>query len=152
MHRFFSHTLLLGSLLGLLVGCGEVVPGGSGSIAGTVTAPAGGNVAGTRVIACFNNEPGCEQLDVTIEESGSAAAYEIDRLPRGSYGVIALKDVNGDGDARDIGDYFGMYESAPGIAELVTPPVSEVGIQLRLLTGAMQSVPEAVLELSSRAP
>ncbi len=152
MHRFFSHTLLLGGFLGLLAGCGEVVPGGSGSIAGTVTAPAGGDVVGTRVIACYNNQPDCGQLDVTIGESGSAAAYEIDRLPGGSYGVVALKDVNGDGDVGDIGDYFGMYESAPGIAELVEPPASGVGIQLRQLTGDTQSVPKAVLELSSRAP
>lgn len=152
MRRFIGHTLLFGGLLGLLVGCGEVVSGGNGSIVGTVTAPAGGDVAGTRVYACFADEPGCEFLDVTVERSGSSAAYQLLNLPSGSYGVYALKDANGDGDAVDSGDYYGFYQLIPGTAELVTPPASGVDIQLRLLTGNTQKVPEAVRELGNRAP
>ncbi len=152
MHRFFSHTLLLGGLLGLLVGCGEVVPGGNGSIAGTVTAPAVGNVFGTEVIACVGGKPGCERLSVMLDETGSSAAYQIDNLASGSYSIIALKDVNGDGDALDIGDYYGVSRSADGSPELVTPPASGVDIQMMVLTDRVQQVPEAVRKLSAETP
>lgn len=151
MHRFIGHTLLLGSLLGLLVGCGEVVPGGNGNIAGTVTAPAGGDVAGTRVYACLANDPNCESLNVAVEQSGSSAAYRIFNLASGSYGVIALKDVDGDGNP-GIGDYYGNYKAADGRPGLVTPPESGVDIQMMVLTDPAHQVPQAVRELSDQAP
>jgi hypothetical protein len=148
MRGLMRHSLLLGGLFGLLVGCGEM--GGGSSISGMVTAPAGGDVAGTEVVACFVNEPGCARLSVEIETSGTTGSYKIDNLPNGSYGVIALKDANDDGDSSDAGDYYGSYADASGQAVLVTPPASGIDIQLLLLTDAAQDIPEAVRELSAR--
>ena len=87
------HILLWGSLLGLLVGCGQV-PGGAG-ISGTVRAPAGEDVAGTRVFACYENERGCASLG-EVKTYGVGSVRQIINLAQlapGSYGVYAFKDA-----------------------------------------------------------
>lgn len=145
MRRFVNHTLLWG-VLGLLTGCGEIL-GEAGNISGTVSAPAGGDVLGTDVFACFANQEGCEQVGITIEQAGAAANYTLSGLPRGSYGVYAFKDVDGDG-VPENGDAYGYY-STDDRATLVTPPAIDINIRMYTLTGATTALPEVLNELIS---
>jgi hypothetical protein len=55
---------------------------GPGAISGTVTAPAGGDVNGTLVVACDDDD--CPVAAV-IETSGSSATYTISNVPAGQY-------------------------------------------------------------------
>ena len=144
MYRLKSRTLLWGGLLGLLAGCGQV-PGGTGTISGVVSAPAGGDVSGTEVFACFANEDGCERLGLTIEQAGATAAYRLSGLPSGSYGVYALKDADSDGVA-DNGDFFGYYSRALGEPALVRPPATGIDIEMTELTGAASALPRPLRE------
>ena len=146
MRRFVNRTLLFGGLMGLLVGCGEIL-GEAGSISGTVSAPTGGDVSGTDVFACFANRDGCERLGITVEQTGSTAGYTLSGLPRGSYGVYAFKDVDGDG-VPENGDAFGHY-STDNQTTLVTPPATDVDIEMYTLTGATPALPEVLNELVS---
>lgn len=146
MRRTLRHTLLCGSLLGLLVGCGQV-PGGAGSISGTVSAPSGEDVTGTQVFACYQNEDDCDSLGrVNITESAASATYQLGSLPPGSYGIYALKDANNDGNSSGNSDFFGYYSVSAGEPSLVTPPAENIDIQMTLLTGASK-VPQAILQL-----
>ena len=150
MNRIARHILLWGSLLGLLVGCGQMP--GTGSISGTVRAPIGGDVAGTRVFACYENERGCNFLgEVTVTESDTSASYQLGRLAAGSYGVYASKDVNGDGVMSGNGDFFGYYSPNAGQSSLVTPPAESIDIQMTVLTGAGR-VPQVIQELNLANP
>ena len=150
MNRIASHILLWGSLLGLLVGCGQL-PGGS-SISGTVRAPTGGDVAGTRVFACYENENNCDSLgEVEIIESGMSAPYQLGRLTVGRYGVYALKDTNGDGNMSGNGDFYGYYNPVAGQSSLVTPPTENINIQMTVLTGTSR-VPQIIQELNLANP
>ena len=151
MRRILRHSLLWGSLLGLLVGCGQV-PGGAGSISGTVSAPVGEDVAGTQVFACYQNEVDCDSLGrVNITESSASATYQLGNLPPGSYGIYAFKDVNGDGDATGNGDFYGFYNPVAGESSLVTPPAENIDIQMTILTG-VGTVPRVIHELSTKTP
>lgn len=145
MQRLKSRTLLFGGLLGLLVGCGEVL-GGAG-ISGTVSAPVGGDVAGTQVFACYENEDGCAMLGkVQLTQPGASAPYQLGSLPRGRYGVYALKELDGQ-------DYFGYYTPAPREVGLVTPPADGIDIQMTAFPDAERSsLPQKIRELSERTP
>jgi len=147
-----GRAALLVGLLGLLGACGEALPVGPGVIAGTVTAPPGGDVAGTVVVACFENLPDCEMLSTTVNGAGAAAPYRLTGLPAGSYGVYAFKDL--DGNALDNGDYYGVYAPDPSEVAVVTPPASGIDIQMNVLRGvtrAAMDVPRAVQALARRA-
>lgn len=153
MRRLIYHALILGGLLGLLVGCGEIGMGGS-SISGTVTAPAGVNVAGTTVFACYNAAAGCDRLgESTLTQSGSSAPYSLGSLPQGSYAVIAIKtsSVNGEPGTGDLYGYFGRNEGPP---RLVTPPQANVNIELLAFTGKtqLQKLPETLRQAIAEAP
>ena len=151
MNRIARHILLWGSLLGLLVGCGQL-PGENSSISGTVRAPTGGDVAGTKVFACYGNERGCDSLgEVTITKSGASASYQLGRLAMGSYGVYALKDTNKDGVMSGNGDFFGYYSLVGRDPSLVTPPAANIDIQMIPLTGTSR-VPRAILALQNETP
>lgn len=141
MRRFNTHGWLLGGLLGLLVGCGELSY--TGTISGTVTAPAGGDVAGTRVVACYRNERDCETFETLVTQSGPSASYRISGLPRGSFGVYALKDVDNDGRADGDGDFYGVYAPDPRFVTQVTPPAEGVDITMYVLSGVTQPPLEA---------
>lgn len=149
MHRLKRRTLLLGGLLGLLAGCGQV-PGGAGTISGVVSAPAGGDVSGTEVFACYENEPECAMLgDVTITQTGTSAPYQLSGLPTGRYSVYALKELGGE-------DYAGWYV-APGDEArrpaLVTPPTTGIDIEMIAVPDAERSlIPEKLKELSAKTP
>jgi hypothetical protein len=130
------HSLLLGGLLGLLVGCGEI--GGGSSISGMVTAPAGADVAGTAVFACYDDDPECARLGETvITGAGNAASYSLGALAPGSYSVYALSDTNEDG-IPNSGDFYGYYGRSGGQAILVSPPRANVNIEMITLTEEMQ--------------
>lgn len=132
--------------MGLLVGCGEVL-GEAGSISGMVSAPVGRDVAGTHIFACYNNERDCTMLgDVETTQMGASAPYQLDNLPLGSYSVYALKNSVGE-------DYVGWYGLAEDQAKqplLVTPPATEIDIQMIIVPDAERSrLPEKVQELST---
>ncbi len=151
MRCTLRHNLLWGGLLGLLVGCGQV-PGGAGSISGTVTAPAGRDVAGTQVFACFENERDCARLgNVKVTASAASATYQLGSLAPGSYGVYALKDADGDGNATGNGDFYGYYNPQASELSLVMPPAENIDIQMTVLTGASK-VPQVIHELQTNTP
>ncbi len=142
------HNLLWGSLLGLLVGCGQVL-GGAGSISGTVTAPPGRDVAGTQVFACYENEVNCASLGkVSVTDVAASADYQLGSLAPGSYGIYALKDADNDGSATGNGDFYGYYSLSAGEPSLVTPPAENIDIQMTVLTGTSK-VPQVIHELQA---
>lgn len=153
MQRLRVHTLILGGLLSLLVGCGEVGSGGS-SISGTVMAPAGADVSGTTVFACYNDEPGCERLgETTISQSGNAAPYRLGTLAQGPYSVYALNDTNGDG-VPNTGDYYGYFGRNSGRAILVSPPQANVNLEMLVFSGntALRELPETLQRAIAQTP
>ncbi len=144
MNRIARHILLWGSLLGLLVGCGQL-PGENSSISGTVRAPTGGDVAGTQVFACYEDNPKCARMgSVEVTTSAVSAPYELSGLPTGSYSIYALKKSVGE-------TYAGWYAPPTNAGErtLVTPPAADIDIQLRAYTGTLPAdVSETVRRLS----
>ena len=151
MNRTIRHILLWGSLLGLLVGCGQV-PGENSSISGIVRAPTGEDVAGTRVFACYENEKGCDALgEVEITASGTSSSYQLGTLPVGRYGVYALKDANQDGVINGNGDLYGYYNPRAGQSSLVTPPAENIDIQMILPNGA-GNIPQVLDKLQLKTP
>lgn len=145
MQRLIQHFLVLGVLLGLLAGCGVSLSGGS-SISGTVTAPPGANISGTRVYACYDGDVPCDRLaETTLTGGNNTSSYKLDGLPQGSYTVIAVKtsSANGEPTTGDLYGYFGRSEGAP---ILVTPPQANVNIELLTLTenDSLQNLPETL--------
>ena len=101
--------------------------GGNIGISGTLTAPAGGDIKGSVVVACYQNN--CQDQrshSVTITQSGSSAPYSVDGLEGGvSYSLLAYKDVNGNKNiSLDDGDY--LAQAGP-----VTAPAQNVAITLQ---------------------
>lgn len=101
--------------------------GGNVSISGTLTAPAGGDVLGSVVVACYQNN--CQDQrsqQVTVTQSGSSAPYSVSGLESGvSYGLLAFKDVNNNGEVNlGEGDY--LAQAGP-----VTAPARNVAITLQ---------------------
>lgn len=117
---------------------------GGSSISGTVSAPAGTPVSGTRVYACYEGDVPCDRLaETTLTSSDNASPYRLESLPQGSYTVIAIKtsSANGEPTTGDLYGYFGRNEGAP---KLVTPPQANVNIELLTFTGSdsLQNLPE----------
>lgn len=148
MRCTLRHHLLWGGLLGLLVGCGQV-PGGAGSISGTVTAPAGRDVAGTQIFACYEDMADCARLgNVEVTVSATSAPYQLGGLPLGNYSIYALKKTAGEA-------YAGWYASPSNAGErvLVTPPATGVDIQLRAFTGTPPAnLSRAIQRLHTETP
>ena len=142
MHRS-STPLLFALLLIFLVACGggttpspivqppqdPVQPGGN-SISGTVTAPAGGDVSGTIVLACLNS---CTPQS-PVTQTDATGNYNLADLAPGSYIVIAYKDANNNQTA-DSGDYIGAYPNAQSPTP-VTPPMSGINITMQVEGGS----------------
>ena len=113
-------------------------PGGGSGISGTVSS-ASGDVANTAVLACpfTSSEPDCQSaLSAVISQSGPSAAYSIDNTSTGQYAVIAVQDIEGDGNI----DYIGFYSQDGQNFTPVTPPASSVDIQLVPYSGASVNV------------
>ncbi len=152
MRRILRHTLLLWSLLGLLVGCGQLsggTAGETGSISGTITAPPGRDVAGTQVFACYEDARSCARLGTTeITVAAGSAPYQLSGLPVGNYSVYALKETPGEA-------YAGWYASPSDVGKrvLVTPLATGVDIKLRAFTGTPPvNLSRAIQELRAETP
>ena len=150
MYRTKGRALLLGSLLWALAGCGEVVPGGAASVSGTVSAPTGGDVAGTRVFACYDNEPDCAVLaEVRLEGVGSSSAYQLGALAPGRYNIYARKSLAGE-------EYVGWYVEPGDLSEApaqVIPPATDINIRMRAFSNVEHAqLPEKIRELDATQP
>ena len=123
---------------------GPTPPAEGGSLAGTVTAPAGGDVSSTVVFACYNNDlDRCLSITedgaftdgfssaAVVGQTGETGTYSVENLQAVQFSLIAARDSDNNGSIQDAGDYFGIY-LAPGDSSitLVTPPQSGLAIQL----------------------
>ncbi len=130
------------SVAGSLIFPGEVggnppnppAPPSVGTISGTVTAPQGGSIAGTAVLACVGttaqnancSDPASQSGQITA--TGSSGGYSFSKLTGVSYILIAGKDVNNN-QKIDAGDYLGCYGNAQTCLA-VSPPKSGANIQM----------------------
>jgi serine protease len=108
-----------------------------GTLIGTLTAPIGGSVQGSLLLACFLqanicniNSENTEILEVT--SNGSNSTFRLNSLAEGSYILLAFKDTNKDGDLRDIADYQGCYGTGNPCTPIpISPPDNDLNIQLQ---------------------
>lgn len=144
MRKRWMHAGILagGVLFGALTACGGTGgpslpgddPGAGGGVvlSGTVHAPAGGDVAGTLVVACLPLGDGCDEARShahTVTEAGASAAFEIGGLEAVDYLLLAVKDGDENGSFEDAGDLHGLF----GSDGRVTAPAR--GLELRLAAG-----------------
>ena len=138
MNRSIVRILPLFFLLMLLAACDSAPPCGQSTslttlcspvqsltISGTVSAPAGGDIANTVVRACpvlGGDGIACsEEVTQRITQSGPSASYSLTVSPGyDEYALFAEQDGDGDGTPEAEGIYRGF----------VTPPASEIDIQL----------------------
>ena len=126
MNKVALAILFLALLLSACGGSGGPEP--ASGLSGAVFAPAGGDVSGTTVIACFPVKDQCDQQKsrtTQITKGGSSASYRIDGLEASSYIVVAYKDAN-DNRQQDDGDFYG--ESPP-----VTPPAANIKVTMQVI-------------------
>lgn len=126
-------------------GGGGNAPGGD--LSGSVTAPAGGDVANTAVIACFLEASQCNinspnTKSVTVSTGGTTGTFTVSGLTAGQYLVVGVKDVNANGQT-DVGDYLGCVGDASGCTA-VTPPQTGLSVQLQVEGGAPPGTPGGV--------
>ena len=100
-------------------------PGGN-TISGTVTGP--GDVTNTVIIACLNAD--CESSQPAVAQTDVAGNYVLSNLTPGSYQILAIKDVDGNGDFNN-GDYVGAYPSLQA-PTAVTPPATGINIAMQV--------------------
>ncbi|WP_019587683.1 hypothetical protein [Deinococcus apachensis] len=113
-------------------------------LSGTVTAPPGGNVQGTYVIACPPKGDGCDEqgtVSTQVTASGKSSAFTLNLDRPGPYRLLAWKDVNGNGDIDD-GDYLARLQGQDGSALDVQAPRAKVQLALRKV-GEAPSAPAA---------
>ena len=106
-------------------------------VSGTVTAPAGTDIVGTIIFACFVEGNACniESENTTgniVEDSGSSVSFSVD-LPPGNYTVEAYKDVNGN-DLIDVGDYYGCFGQQGDTCRIVNPGSDGIAVQMEIVT------------------
>jgi hypothetical protein len=92
-----------------------------GTISGTVTAPWGQDVSGTRVVACAEGYEWCSE-PVAVDNNGF---YETPSLPAAEYQVYAHKLLEN-------GGLFGCYLSSQGICATVIPPATGIDITMSI--------------------
>ncbi len=79
---------------------------------------------------------------VTIEHSGSSAPFVFENAPEGNYLVIAWFDTNGNGQLEDDGsDELTYYTDANGDPTVVTPPVSDIILQIPVSSNPLTTQP-----------
>ena len=119
---------------------GNVPP--SGTLRGSVVAPAGQDAAGTIVVACYLTDLGCDEVKsqiIQVAGSGPSVPYELNGLEAGGYVLVGWRDVN-QNEAIDEGDLFGAYSSGGGAPYTAARPPS-VGLAIPMLP--LQSQPAA---------
>jgi hypothetical protein len=102
-------------------------------LAGTVYAPEGGNVLDTVVFACFLVDDDCDEdkSDVyVLFTPDSSANFIMTNIEQTNYLLFAVKDINGNGEYGDTGDYFGVY----GTDGQVSAPADNLAIYLQVVT------------------
>ena len=113
------------------------------SISGTITAPPGGDVSGTIIIACYNGDINkCLNVSsdgtftdgfsgaIRVTQSGSSSSYVLNGLQAVQFVIIAARNSNGNGRFDDAVDYIGAYPSVSG-AQLVTSPATGIDITMQ---------------------
>ena len=105
-------------------------------IRGTITAPLGGDLRGTEVVACFVVNGQCELNSANtraqvLQLMGPSVSYGFDNLAAGQYLVAAAKDINANNEFDD-GDYSGMYTNGGTAALGVTPPAQGISLTLQV--------------------
>jgi trimeric autotransporter adhesin len=127
---------------------GSAGTGGAGNsvtFSGTVDAPAGGDVAGTEVIACVVVSGECDgQLSraVTISTSGASAPFSFGAPAGYSYLMMAMKDLNGS-NTLDAGDYVAYLTDAAGSLEVLSSSTS--GLHLSLTVNGASALPSGLV-------
>ncbi len=114
-------------------GGGGNTPGGN--LAGSATAPAGGDVANTAVVACFLEANQCNvnspnTKSVVVSTGGTTGNFTVSGLIAGQYLVVGFKYVNANGQV-DAGDYLGCVGDASGCTT-VTPPQTALSIPMQV--------------------
>jgi uncharacterized protein (DUF2141 family) len=127
------------------------------AIRGTVHAPAGGDIHGTIVVACFAENGRCSYTSphprsraVRIGTRGPSARYVIRNLDAGEYVILATRDNNGNG-AEDAGDWAGQHGTVEA-PRLVRPPAERIDLQLTALPAPLPSRREAPNPAAPPAP
>jgi hypothetical protein len=123
----------------LSIGLLLAVPRGGtaqGTITGTVYAAPGEDIRGTWVIACHAVSNRCDDKSrqtrgYQIGSGGASARYALRDLAAGQYMLVAFKDRNGNG-AEDRDDWSGHFPAPDGTALIITPPMRDVDVRLRL--------------------
>jgi Carboxypeptidase regulatory-like domain len=121
----------------------QTLPQGVMAISGKVYAPAGKDIAGTVVVACFVQGSGCDESkskSYNITESGDSASFTLNDLTRETYLLFASKDTNGNDIDFEDGDFYALY----GTDGNVVPPARGLELRLEILgssTSAATSEP-----------
>lgn len=114
-------------------GGGDGGGGGGGAISGTVTAPAGGDINGAIVVACFLVGQDCDEQKskggpINTGATASSAEFTLSGLEAGQYNIYGFKDLNGN-EKFDDGDWYGIVQ------QQITPPASGVQLALEVISG-----------------
>jgi hypothetical protein len=127
-----KHFVLYFILLFTSLTVAQTLTQGVITLAGTVYAPEGEDVAGTVVVACFVQSSDCDESKTKtfeITESGLSANFNITGLSRESYMLFASKDVNSNDAPFEDGDFYALY----GTDGNVTPPARDLELRLEIL-------------------
>ena len=114
-----------------------------GVIRGTVHAPAGEDVRGAVVVACFAENGRCDYAAphassraVRIDTRGASAAFVVRGLAPGEYVMLGTRDVNGNG-VEDDGDWIAQE---PDLRP-VRPPAEGIELRFRYRVAAAPAGP-----------
>lgn len=127
--------LILTTLALTLAACG----GGQVAVTGTLRAVQGSNLQGTILAVCpvQGNQFNCSQTaggkQINIPAAGTNATFDI-KVNAGSYVVLALKNLDGNGDF-STGDHGAAYRDVDDI-QAVQAPASNIALVMKVLTVA----------------
>lgn len=146
-------AIWISALAALLIGVAPAA--GQGEIRGTVYAPPGKDVHGTIVVACHVRAGRCDDRSPQSKASqvtsrGASARYVIRNLAPGEYQVLALRDVNGNGE-EDASDWAGHYAASDGRPASIRPPTESIDVRLAI-GGAVAAAPQAPAQSAPAAP
>lgn len=132
-------------------------PGSSGgTLAGSVALASGsGSIAGSVVVACYISGSECD-LDspntksASVTGSGAQGRFSLS-VSGGQYGVFVFKDVNGD-QTIGVGDLFGCYSTNGNDCLAVTPPKTDMSIELLPIAAGLKAQSLGTLSLQHLKP